>query len=87
MRNANMLWGNVKQNNISKYSETPEGTIDSANTIFSSSNSFIQGTLKVYINGLREWHFMEISDTQFELEEAPSNNKFTDILKIEYIKK
>lgn len=57
------------------------GTKNNNNRIFQTSNQFISGTTKVYLNGLKEGYYVESDVNEITLEEPPHS---TDVLTIEY---
>jgi len=66
------------------YNQAVTGVIDGINRIFTTAIAFTASKLKVKLNGIDEVHFIELSDTQFELEEAPLAG---DQIKVDLIKK
>lgn len=60
------------------YSEVPVGTIDGANALFTTSNNFISGSTRVFLNGMRllpglAHGYRETSVNQITLTSAPLN--------------
>lgn len=58
--------------------ETPSGTINGTNKVFTTSSSYMPGTLEVYVNGLLHvngLHFVETSPSAgtFTFDEAPTS--------------
>lgn len=66
------------------FTENITEQIDGIKTDFVSTNSFYTGTLKVWINGLKEIGVVEINSTSFRLVPAP---ELVDRIEIEYLKK
>ena len=66
------------------YTEDITEQIDGVKTEFVSTISFYAGTLKVWINGLKERGVVEIDSNTFSLIPAPS---LDDMIEIEYLKK
>lgn len=78
----------------SRYSGKPVdcqliGNVDGSNKIFSTPEPYESGTITVFRNGLKYRDFIEVpdSDTQIELFEAPLNTGFSDLIEAIYIKK
>ncbi len=82
-------WKDDKWNRVTPIEivEEPIGSITGENTIFSTSVPYISGTLKVFVNGLKEKFFTENTDTEFALSQAPKNVGFTDTIEVIYLKK
>ena len=66
--------------------EQPTGDIDGDNTLFSTTHPYIPDSLMVFINGIKEFYFTEISDTQFTVSNAPKNIGFIDVIEVVYTK-
>lgn len=62
--------------------ETPAGTLNGANTVFTTNAPFVSGTTAVYLNGLREFHFTETGPNQITFEDPPSSS---DVIRIDYV--
>ncbi|MGI0060368.1 MAG: hypothetical protein ACREBJ_11445 [Nitrosotalea sp.] len=71
--------------------EGATGTVNGINTVFSSSNKYISGTIRVYLNGqrlIKDTDFTETTDQSFTLIDAPLNTLgYTDKIEIEYEQK
>lgn len=63
------------------------GVVDGINTVFSTTVPYKSGTISVFVNGLKEKYFDEISETQIQLKSAPSNIGIIDSLETIYTKK
>lgn len=66
--------------------ETPTGTINGTNKVFTTNSAYIAGSLKVFINGLKQktgTHFAETTPTSgtFTMDDAPITG---DIITVEY---
>jgi len=68
-------------------SEVLTGAVDGANKVFSTSVPYVAGSIVVYRCGLECLDFAEISDTEIEMTDAPSNVGFTDLISATFIKK
>lgn len=66
-------------------SEFPTGDINGINKFFTTSQPYVSGSLLLFINGIKDSHFNEVSDTQIEIETPPSNVGFSDIIEVTYI--
>ena len=66
--------------------ERLSGSIDNINTIFTTSFPYRQGSIMVFLNGLKESYVSEIDSGTIELENPPSNIGFEDIVEAYYIK-
>jgi hypothetical protein len=53
------------------YNQTPSGVIDGSNKDFWTLSAYINGTLRVYLNGLRTTEFTETGQTTFEMNTPP----------------
>jgi len=53
-------------------------------TLFEIENAYLASTLQIYLNGIQETNFIEITDTQFEL---TFNTTIEDKITVEYIRK
>lgn len=51
--------------------EAPLETPNASLTTFTTPSPYVAGTLRVYLNGLREQHVAEVTDTTFAFEDAP----------------
>ena len=60
----------------------PLETPDQARTTFTTPDSYIAGTLRVYLNGLRERFVTETSPTTFAFEDAPWA---ADTIRVDYL--
>ena len=78
---------NIKEVDVKPVDEVLTGDIDGINKVFSTSDPYEAGTLQVFVNGLKERHYTELSDTQIEFIVAPKNEGFTDLIEAIYIKK
>ncbi len=89
MRKVSALWGNVKlkTGESNEVKEIATGVINGLNKTFTTSQAYVSGKITVLLNGLKEYGFTEIDDTTIEMESAPSNAGFTDIVELIYIKK
>lgn len=67
--------------------ETPIGSINGLNTIFTTNFPYKSGSIMVFVNGLNEHYFTETSDTIITLEDAPKSTGFLDIVEVIYTKK
>lgn len=67
--------------------ETPGGTIDGVNKVFTTSAPYVAGKLTVLKNGLHEYDFTETNDTTFTMILAPSATSFMDVMRVTYTKK
>lgn len=67
--------------------EPLSGAVNGVNKVFSTTSPFVTNTLSVFLNGIRETHYSETTDTQITMEDAPKNIGFTDTLEIIYTKK
>lgn len=75
---------NINGTNSWMPEETPTGTVNGTNKVFTVSRPYIGGTLRVYVNGLRQaltTHFTETSSTTFTLDDAPLTG---DVIRVEY---
>ena len=64
------------------------GNINNSNRIFITTYSYVAGTTRVYVNGLRQRNgidFEETGDKEITFSEAPTNIGFTDYLSVTYI--
>lgn len=62
------------------------GSVNGVNRNFRTSFAFKAGTIKIYLNGLKEIHFTEVSDSEILFEDAPQNRGFIDKIRGNYIK-
>lgn len=62
--------------------ETPSGLLNGTNTVFTTASAFQPNTTGVYLNGLREFNFVETSSQTITLADPPLPG---DILRIDYI--
>jgi hypothetical protein len=62
------------------------GSVNGVNRNFRTTQPYKTGTIKIYLNGLKESYFSEISDTEILLEDAPQNRGFIDKVEATYIK-
>jgi len=66
--------------------ETPSGSINGSNTVFTTANSFVTGSTRVYLNGIRQKKtddYTETAGNQFSFVSAPLTG---DNLIVDYIK-
>ena len=70
-----------------RVAESMGGIIDGSNRNFTTSIPFVSGTISVFINGLKETHFIELSDKEIILDTAPKNTGFTDTIETMFTKK
>jgi hypothetical protein len=64
--------------------ETPAGTINGANTVFTTAATYKTGSLTVYVNGVRQkktTHWTETSGTTFTMNQAPTTG---DLVTVDY---
>jgi hypothetical protein len=64
--------------------ETPTGTVNGSNTVFTTSAAYKTGSLTVYINGLRQkktTHWTETTSTTFTMNQAPATG---DLVTVDY---
>jgi hypothetical protein len=78
--------GHTVGTNSNIVDETPTGTINSSNTAFTASRAFIGGSLVVYLNGVRQTHTSDYTETTpasgtFAMVTAPVTG---DVLRIDY---
>ena len=69
------------------YKEAATGFIDSANTIFTSSFSFIPGTLRVFLNGLEQTSpedYIEIDNQTIQFVNPPLGGIDSDTVQLIY---
>ncbi len=65
------------------------GIINGVNKVFTTTENFVAGSTKVFINGLRQElgvDYTETDDNEITFQDAPSNTGFTDVLLIEYLR-
>jgi len=60
------------------------GEINGVNKIFQTSVPYFSGKISVFVNGVKEHFFSELTENTIMLEEAPKNNEFTDIIESIY---
>jgi len=77
-------WTSLIDNYIN---EIPIGDVDGTNRIFTTSYAYVQDSISVFVNGLKETHFVETNDTSVMMENALKNIGFTDSIEVTYIKK
>jgi len=68
----------IERENGLIYTEILLGEVDGSNTIFTVSQSYISDSISIYINGLQEFDFICLNDTQIKLGFAPLNIVFID---------
>lgn len=68
-------------------SEKLTNEVDGINKLFVTTSPFDTDTLVIYLNGIKENHYIILSDTEIEFEDAPLNNGFTDVIEATYRKK
>jgi hypothetical protein len=64
--------------------ETPTGAVDSSNTVFTTANVYSSGSLRVYLNGLRQQFtvdYTETTSTTFTFTTAPDTG---DVVTVDY---
>jgi hypothetical protein len=64
--------------------ETPTGTVNGVNTVFTTAATYKTGSLTVYVNGLRQkktTHWTETSGTTFTMNQAPATG---DLVTVDY---
>ena len=61
------------------------GDVDGENRIFKATRSFINGTVVVFINGLKNRNFSVTGDNEITLDIAPLNVEFEDIIEAIYL--
>lgn len=73
----------IGQPSKSVYGEVPAGALDNANTIFHLLHAPLEGTERIYINGVRQTRTIdyEISDYMIRFYDAPESD---DILSVDY---
>jgi hypothetical protein len=64
------------------FGETPGGTKDGVNTVFTTVSAFQAGSTAIYLNGLREFHYTETGASEITLEDPPH---FDDTLRVDYV--
>jgi hypothetical protein len=69
--------------NISMH-ETLSGIVDGANCIFTTSVPYTPGKISVFVNGLKQHYFEETGENEITLDQAPSNNIYTDSIEAIY---
>ena len=68
--------------------ETMIGNVDNINTLFSTSQNYVSGSITIYLNGLKEEFFTETLPNQIQLSEAPTIDYGTsDVVTCTYIRK
>jgi hypothetical protein len=68
----------VGPNGPETVSEILNGAVDGVNKVFATSCPYLSGNINVFVNGLKEIHFAESSDTTITMEEPPKNTGFSD---------
>jgi hypothetical protein len=63
--------------------ETPVGLIDGVNDTYTSAFNFRAGSVSLYINGLREYHYTTMAANMIIIDDPPLTGY---LLKIDYIK-
>ena len=56
------------------------GVVDGINCVFTTSQSYVSGTLILFLNGLKESGFTEVDDITILMDEAPKIAGFSDKL-------
>lgn len=64
------------------FGESLAGTQNGINTVFTTAFQYRTGTTAVYINGLRETHYIESDTDEITFEDAPLSG---DALRIDYL--
>ena len=62
------------------------GAVNGLNDIFYTTYPYQPGSIMIFINGLKESHITEIDSETIQLDEAPSNDGFEDLVEAYYIK-
>ena len=78
--------GGTPSSGVSIWGEIPAGAINGTNKNFTTAFSYATGQLGVYVNGVRQRHpddYTETSASAFQLVSAPLTG---DILSVDYIK-
>jgi hypothetical protein len=78
---------NITEVDTNPVDEQLTGVVNGVNRVYSTSYPFESGTITVFINGFKERSFIELSERQIELEVAPKNTGFNDLIEAIYIKK
>lgn len=63
------------------------GLVNGINKIFKTPTNYKSGEIIVFLNGIKERHFLETGNDEITLEESPKNNGFTDLVEALYLKK
>jgi hypothetical protein len=64
------------------------GVVNNINKVFTTSTSYLTGSVRVYVNGLRQRNgtdFTETGDKEITMDEAPNISGFADHLSVTYI--
>lgn len=67
--------------------ETLGGTVNGINKLFTTSVPYKSGSIAVFVNGMKESYYTEISSTEIEFDEPPSNIGFNDKIEAIFTKK
>jgi len=78
-----ILWKNL---NNRQTNEKLIGIVDGINKIFKTSKKFLTNNIIIYLNGIKESHFIESGEDEITLEDAPKNIGFTDVVEAVYTK-
>jgi len=71
------------------FDETPSGTVDGTNKVFTTAKPYVPGSLQVFINGVKQkrvTHFTETSPTDgtFTMSDAPLSSTTPDDVMVNY---
>jgi hypothetical protein len=64
------------------------GVVNNSNRVFTTSNSFLLGSTRISVNGLKQRNgidFTETGDKEITMDEAPNTSGFADHLSVTYI--
>lgn len=75
---------NIYQQLTAFFCEEKLNGIDGLNTIFATSQNFKNGSTQLFLNGLKEMNYIEISNNHINTLFTPSINGFDDELIIRY---
>ncbi len=72
---------------ITVVAETPSGTIDGANKIFTLTSTPLTNTLDLYHNGIHQWEGVDytLSTNQITMTDAPIGGADPDTLRAKYL--
>jgi hypothetical protein len=68
-----------------EYTEIITENIDGINKIFTLSRIFINGTVSVYLNGIKEKYATELDNNKIQFQDAPKNSGFVDLIEVTYL--